>query len=231
MQKLFQSLLVTCAVLLAVACNRQTTNTHGDGGYTYTPPKSTDPSVYNPKPADPAPVPVPVKPDTVVIVVETPPVPTTPPPANPSVPVPTDPFAQPEPWMKPVPGTYLAAKMRRSPCYGTCPTYVAAIFSDGTAFFYGERFVEPLGYFQGRVSLEQLNGLIKLSYQNNFYNLAATYPIDGRYIPDLPTTFIHLNSGINQKTITDKGNAPDELDVLEEALHILLLNIQWKPIK
>lgn len=220
--------IILLPLLVISACSRHTAAPTGNDGYNYTPTKTTDPFVYNSKPDEPvAPAP-PAAPDTVIVVVETPKVDTIV--AN-VPPTEVDPFAQPEPWMTPTPGTYIAAKIRRTGCYGTCPIYVGAIFSDGKAFYYGERFVEKLGYFTGQVSMAQLNGMIKLSYQNSFYEMAPVYPTDGRYIVDLPTKFIHFNSSINKKTITDKGNAPEELSVLEEALQTLLNSIEWKPIK
>lgn len=238
MKNVFVAILAIAA-LAWMGCNRNNggNTTANNGGYGYQQPKSTDPNAFDAKPNDPPPPPPPdtvVVRDTMIIVVETPPVvPPTPPvqpPVNPVVPQ-NDPFAQPEPWMRPVPGAYIAIKIRRTPCYGTCPTYTAAIYSDGTVFIHGERFVPQVGYFEGRISQEQLNGLIKMSYQNGFYNLAANYPIEGNHIVDLPTTILHINSGVNQKTITDRGNAPGELDVLQDAVHTLLYSLQLKPLK
>ncbi|CAN5428538.1 hypothetical protein BH09BAC1_BH09BAC1_28730 [soil metagenome] len=207
-------------IICFTACNRNTASTKDGNGYGYNQPKSTDPSVYNPKPVEPPTAPA--SPDTVVSVVEQPPAPPQ---------EPTDEFAQVEPWMKPVAGSYLAVKIKRTPCYGTCPTYTAAIFSDGTAFYFGERFVENLGYFQGKVSLDQLNALIKMGYKSSFFSLAEAYPTDGRYISDLPTTILYINSGVNQKTITDRSNAPEELNVLQDATHTLIESIKWLPLK
>ncbi len=218
-------------IILLSACNRHVTTPAGNNGYNYTPTKPTDPFVYNTKPLDTVPVVITSPPDTVIIVVEQPRVDTVVINNTNTITTTIDPFAQPEPWMRPTQGSYLVAKIKRTGCYGTCPIYVGAIFSDGKAFYYGERFVEKLGYFEGNVNLVQLNSLVKLSYQNSFYDLAPIYPTDGRYIVDLPTSTIHFNSGINQKTITNKGNAPEELSLLQESLHTLLNSITWMPIK
>ncbi len=216
---------VVVLVILIAACSRNTASTSGNSGYTYNEPKSTDPNAYDAKPKEP--VAPPVAQDTTWELVESPPVPTD----GPQPAVPGDEFAKHEPWMTPTPGTYLAVKIKKTPCYGTCPSYTAAIYSDGRAFFHGERFVEQIGYYQGKITIAQVAGLIKLGYQNNFFNLAKEYPLDGNYIVDLPTTVLHLNSSKDNKTIVDRGNSPTELDVLEEATHNLLQSIQWLPIK
>lgn len=210
-----RSILLLCVVLSVLACSRQTVNT----GSTSTV-SQNGPDRFDSKPVEPEPAPVnePVLQDTTID-------------SEPPKPIPQDDFAVAENWMKPTEGSYLVAKVRRTGCYGTCPIYIGAIYSDGKAFYHGERFVDNLGYFEGQISMDQLNALIKLSYQNNYYDLAAEYPTDGRFISDLPTKRIHINSGINKKTVVDRGNAPAELDVIEEALQTLLHSIDWKPIK
>jgi hypothetical protein len=91
--------------------------------------------------------------------------------------------------------------------------------------------VENVGYFEGRVNVDQLNTIIKTGYQNGFFNLANTYPLDGNYIVDLPTTILHLNSNINNKTVVNRGNAPEQLSVFQESVHVFMQSIQWLPIK
>lgn len=211
-----RSILILFIVFSATACNRHSAYNNNGG---VAPVTQTDPNRFDPKPVDTTPV-VQLETEDTVAVVE------------PPKPLPTDDdFAVAEEWMTPTEGSYLVAKIKRTGCYGTCPIYVGAIYSDGKAFYFGERFVENIGYFSGQISMEQLDALIKLSYQNHFYDLAPEYPTDGRFISDLPTKKLYINSGLNKKTVLDRGNAPEELDVIEEALQTLLHSIDWKPIK
>lgn len=209
---LVRSILLLGIVLSVLACNRQTITTGSD-----TTVSQTDPNRFDSKPLEPLPVNEPLAQDTVV--------------DSESPKPPQDDFAVADDWMTPSKGSYLVAKIRRTGCYGTCPIYIGAIFSDGRTFYQGERFVENIGNFEGNVTKEQLDALITLGNQNHFYDLAPLYPTDGRFISDLPTKKVYLNNGTKQKTIVDRGNAPAELDVIEEALQTLLHSIEWKPIK
>ena len=42
----------------------------------------------------------------------------------------------------------LVISLERTPCYGTCPIYKMEIFSDGSAFYHGERFVDRIGDYE-----------------------------------------------------------------------------------
>ncbi len=195
-------------LLFTVACSRNNAVNKGNGTQI-----NTDPSAYDSKPNELSP------PDTFFIE------------GTPNLQEPNKDFETADAWMTPTEGSYLVVKIKRTGCYGTCPIYVGAIFSDGKAFYHGERFVESIGYFEGAVSDEQLKTLVKASYENHFYTLAPEYPIDGRFISDLPAKKLYFNSGIDKKTILDRGNAPAELDVIEETVQNLLHSIEWKLIK
>lgn len=213
---LVRSISFLLVVISVVACNRHSASSNVDGG---TPVTQTDPNAYDIKPADPLPTTDPLVEDTTAL--------PKPPKPSPDEEV----FEVGEDWMTPNEGTHLVAKVRRTGCYGTCPIYVGAIFSDGKTFYHGERFVENIGFFQGHITMEQLEKLITLSNQNHYFDLAPEYPIDGRFISDLPTKKLYINNGNDKKTVTDRGNAPAELEVIEEALQTLLHSIEWKPIK
>lgn len=42
-------------------------------------------------------------------------------------------------------GGILSVKVERGPCEGTCPIYRVVLRRDGTATWFGERFVDPVG--------------------------------------------------------------------------------------
>ncbi len=206
--------LIPYLILIAslASCSRYNSGNVGNGNK---PP--VNPAVYDTKPQEPETIitenePAPV--DTIAALPET-----------------GDEFGVADSWMTTNEGTHLVVKIKRTGCYGTCPIYVGAIFSDGKAFYFGEQFVEDIGYFEGTVSLQQLNDLVKLSEQNNYGSLADEYPTDGRFISDLPTKTIYINNGTSKKTILDRGNAPAELEVIVGAIQTLLHSVDWKQIK
>ena len=63
----------------------------------------------------------------------------------------------------------LIISLQRTPCYGTCPIYKMEIFSDGSAFYHGERFVEKMGNYEFSVSKETLNYILKKADEIGFF--------------------------------------------------------------
>ena len=45
--------------------------------------------------------------------------------------------------------------MRRTPCYGKCPTYKLNIFSNGDIIYQGIRFVEKLGLYKSTIDIKK----------------------------------------------------------------------------
>ena len=74
------------------------------------------------------------------------------------------------------------------------------IFSDGSAFYHGKRFVEKIGNYEFSVSKETLNYILKKADEIGFFELEDKYTAN---ITDLPKTITFIKNGKDNKRITD----------------------------
>ena len=106
----------------------------------------------------------------------------------------------------------LIISLERTPCYGTCPIYKIKIFSDGSAFYHGERFVEKIGNYEFSVSKETLNYILKKADEIGFFELEDKYTAN---ITDLPKTITFIKNGKHRKRVVDYYGAPKTLKEFE----------------
>ncbi len=106
----------------------------------------------------------------------------------------------------------LIISLQRTPCYGTCPIYKMEIFSDGSAFYHGERFVDKMGDYEFTVSKETINYILKKAVEINFFEMEDKYTAP---ISDLPKTITFIKNGKDQKRIIDYYGAPKTLKEFE----------------
>ena len=106
----------------------------------------------------------------------------------------------------------LIISLERTPCYGTCPIYKMKIFSDGSAFYHGERFVEKIGNYEFSVSKETINYILKKADEIGFFELEEKYTAN---ITDLPKTITFIKNGKNKKRVVDYYGAPKTLKEFE----------------
>lgn len=106
----------------------------------------------------------------------------------------------------------LIISLERTACYGTCPIYKMEIFSDGSAFYHGERFVDNLGDYEFFVSKETINYILNKSSEIGFFNMEDRYTSN---ITDLPKTIILIKKDNQKKKIIDYYGAPKELKEFE----------------
>ena len=106
----------------------------------------------------------------------------------------------------------LIISLERTPCYGTCPIYKIKIFSDGSAFYHGERFVEKIGNYEFSVSKETLNYILKKADEIGFFELEDKYTAN---ITDLPKTITFIKNGKHKKRVVDYYGAPKTLKEFE----------------
>jgi len=106
----------------------------------------------------------------------------------------------------------LIISLERTPCYGTCPIYKIKIFSDGSAFYHGERFVEKIGNYEFSVSKETLNYILKKADEIGFFELEDKYTAN---ITDLPKTTTFIKNGKHKKRVVDYYGAPKTLKEFE----------------
>jgi len=102
--------------------------------------------------------------------------------------------------------------LERTPCYGSCPIYKMSIYSDGTALYYGKRFVNKIGSYSFRVSKETIEYILNKAIEINFFQLEDQYTEN---ISDLPKTITYIKNGKEKKKIVNYYGAPKKLREFE----------------
>lgn len=118
--------------------------------------------------------------------------------------------------------------IRKTECYGSCPTYNLDIFADGYAEI---EVINNLdlenGKYAAKLKTEDFNELLGKFRSSSFFDFEDQYMGN---VTDLPTTYIYFSDGGNSKEIQDYYGAPDELKELEKSLENLVLELKWKQI-
>ncbi|OUV72856.1 MAG: hypothetical protein CBC83_06680 [Flavobacteriales bacterium TMED123] len=106
----------------------------------------------------------------------------------------------------------LIITLERTACYGTCPIYKIEIYSDGSAFYHGERFVDYLGDYEFSVSKKTTNYILKRAVEIGFFEMEDKYTAN---ITDLPKTIVFIQKDKQKKKIIDYYGAPKKLKEFE----------------
>ena len=117
--------------------------------------------------------------------------------------------------------------MQKTKCYGPCPEYTLDIYESGKVFFVGRENVDKIGEFEIKLSKKELNRLVDMFLQHNFFGLNEQYTSGAT---DLPTTYIYFAHNGKRKTVVDYDNAPPRLKKLEEEVSELIKIPKWKQV-
>jgi hypothetical protein len=103
-----------------------------------------------------------------------------------------------------------AIALSSSGCFGTCPITNIIIESDGNVTFYGERYINQIGFFEGQISEERFEQIRDEFNKAGIKNLVQNFSVRHSDDETISTTFSFKNKFIN--SIKDYGKAgPDEL--------------------
>ena len=145
--------------------------------------------------------------------------------------------------VKPVPSTesktdvsnktvYEVFSIRRSACFGKCPTYEAKVMSDGTATFKGGNNVEKMGNYSCNVNKKEVTLLVERAKKINYFTFQNRYPADRKNeIADLPFTFTTVNDGKTEKKIANNYDCPAELIDFEKEIDAFFEKLNWRESK
>ncbi len=104
----------------------------------------------------------------------------------------------------------------KSPCFGTCPTYKAEIYENGTIDFTGTRFVKLVGNFKINIGEDWVKDTRKKAFEIGFMEMEEKY--DGN-VTDLPSTHTMINYKGTSKKVTARYNIPNELKDFNTSIH------------
>lgn len=119
--------------------------------------------------------------------------------------------------------------IRRTACFGKCPSYEAQILSDGTATYNGKKYTEKEGLYVARYVPSELNNLIGKARNIGYVRMENRYPIDPKnMIADLPYTHTSYNDGKIEKRVANNYDCPPELIEFEQMIDEFLDRLQWE---
>lgn len=113
-----------------------------------------------------------------------------------------------------------------TPCFGSCPVFTMKIYHNGFATYTGTRFVDNIGEFDGRLTLQQMSGIKEQAQLIEFFSLNSEYDAP---VTDLPTITTYLNIEGQQHRVKARMNIPDELQAFHKYLKELSEQIEWAP--
>jgi len=94
---------------------------------------------------------------------------------------------------------YLLASLRRTACYGRCPSYLLEVFSDGVVKWYGERWVKVTGTAVTQLSPAQLDALRAAFAHAKYFDLGGGY--DCHDVTDNPWAITSFSDGTRTKEL------------------------------
>ncbi len=125
--------------------------------------------------------------------------------------------------------TYTMFGIRRTACFGKCPSYEAQILSDGTATYNGKKYTDKEGLYLARFAPSELEKLIAKARNIGYVRMENRYPIDPKnMIADLPYTHTIYNDGKIEKRIANNYDCPPELIEFEQMIDEFLDRLQWE---
>jgi hypothetical protein len=124
--------------------------------------------------------------------------------------------------------------LERTPCFGTCPVYTVSVSPSGQVTFEGRAHVRFLGRATGQIPRQRVDALLVELERAGYFRFAGRYaasePVCGRYVTDLPsaisTAVLH---GRTKRIEHDHGcgAAPGALAVLEKRIDEVLGSDRW----
>jgi hypothetical protein len=113
----------------------------------------------------------------------------------------------------------LVITLERTPCFGTCPSYMVSLFGNGTFVYTGTRCVEVKGVKKGKISTTAVKKLVRAFETAHFTSMNDSY--DEMMITDMPSAIVSFSQNGQKKQVYHyKGdmNAPAGLPFLENAI-------------
>lgn len=129
------------------------------------------------------------------------------------------------------PPPHLIFSLRKTSCYGQCPTYHIKLFSDGRALYEGKKYVARLGHYETRIGPDLIDQIGAWAKRYGFFTFGEQYPQDGFFMADLPSTITHLKLDGEEATITNNYDGPKALRDLEKELELFFEALNWTLIQ
>ena len=104
----------------------------------------------------------------------------------------------------------------RTPCYGTCPSYLMQVYADGRVAYEGRRAVPIIGKKDLKLPAATVADMLRQAQEAHFDQFQDRY---ARNTSDLPSTIIAVRQPNGQlKTVVVEEGEPDNVKTLVTAL-------------
>jgi hypothetical protein len=117
--------------------------------------------------------------------------------------------------------------LERTGCYGSCPSYIVAIGTDGIVFD-GRSFVVAMGSHTDSVDAPEVRQLAKRFVASDFYSMDAVYRVE---VTDMPTYSLSIEIDGHKKEVEDYvggwGGMPAIIAELEDEVDTFANTERW----
>jgi hypothetical protein len=97
----------------------------------------------------------------------------------------------------------------RTPCFGTCPSYVMQVYADGRVAYEGRRFVPKEGKQELTLPAATVTDMLQQAKNAHFETFEKTYSSG---VTDVPSTIVTIRQPDGTlKKVTMEGNAPENV--------------------
>jgi Domain of unknown function (DUF6438) len=122
----------------------------------------------------------------------------------------------------------LRITLRRSACYGLCPTYSIEIYGGGKVLYDGQAFVGTTGKQKRQISHASLVKLVEAFHQADYFSLASGY---ASAVTDNPTIVASISFDGRSKSVLDYVGRdlkmPPAVSDVEAAIDRLSRSSKW----
>lgn len=98
--------------------------------------------------------------------------------------------------------------VKKTPCYGTCPTYELSVDAGGDVLYNAVRFTEQTGRFTKKISPEKLAQLKIAVRESPFFSWDTLYDDPG--ISDMPSTIVEIALDGKKKKVVNRHKGPQD---------------------
>ncbi len=112
--------------------------------------------------------------------------------------------------------------MKRTPCFGKCPSYKIMIFNTGYVSYEGFSHTQYIGKYTNQLTKKQLKELQQMMDDIDITGMKDVYDSE---VTDLPSTILFVVSNHqHKKKILDRVDAPASLKQFEKLIDYLVIN-------
>ena len=127
--------------------------------------------------------------------------------------------------MSPDDTTITEIGLERTACYGWCPVYTVIFRSDDSVRYVGERYVQKIGTFHGKLKMYAFHWLVRTALEMGIWEMRDAY---SESVTDCSTSYIYIKKNGQKKVIRDYANSgPLLLELFQDRIDQTLGEVVW----